>query len=71
MNKHIELVKKWLNDKDSVTTEELKANSEAAQALAFAAQATSVAYAAADAAGFALASDRVSHWVERYEELAK
>ena len=30
MNKHIELVKKWLDDPDSVTKEELKANADAA-----------------------------------------
>ena len=30
MNKHIELVKKWLNDKDSVSLEELEASKEAA-----------------------------------------
>jgi hypothetical protein len=30
MNKHIELVKKWLKDKDSVSIEELKANKKAA-----------------------------------------
>jgi len=71
LNKHIELIKKWLNDKDSVATEELKQNSEAAQALAFAAQATSVAYAAPNSEGFSLAAERVAHWVERYEELAK
>tara|TARA_B110000483_G_scaffold234271_1_gene304113 strand:+ start:3360 stop:3575 length:216 start_codon:yes stop_codon:yes gene_type:complete len=71
LNKHIELIKKWLNDKDSVATEELKQNSEAAQALAFAAQATSIAYAAPNSEGFELATERVAHWVERYEELAK
>ena len=71
MNKHIEVIKKWLNDKDSVTTKELKTNSEAAQALAFAAQATSIAYAAPNSEGFELATERVAHWVERYEELAK
>ena len=32
MNKHIELVKKWLSDRDSVTLEELKANKDAAYA---------------------------------------
>ena len=30
MNKHIELVKKWLNDPSSVTTEELRANRDSA-----------------------------------------
>ena len=32
MNKHIELVKRWLADPKSVTVEELKANAEAAWA---------------------------------------
>ena len=49
MNKHIEVVKKWLADKDSVSKEELKANAVAAydayEAAAY--DATYVAYAAA------------------------
>ena len=32
MNKHIELVKKYLNDPESVTKEELKDNATAAEA---------------------------------------
>ena len=32
MNKHIELVKKWLANNDSVSSEELKANKEGAYA---------------------------------------
>ncbi|MFZ9079254.1 MAG: hypothetical protein ACO23H_12030 [Alphaproteobacteria bacterium] len=39
MNKHIELVKKWLTDPESVTEEELQANSDAARAAARAADA--------------------------------
>jgi len=60
MNKHIELVKRWLDDPDSVTTEELKANADTAWAAwtdddaAFAA----VAYfASADSANAAAAYD--------------
>jgi hypothetical protein len=34
MNKHIELVKKWLADKESVSREELEDNAEAAYAAA-------------------------------------
>lgn len=60
-NKHIELVKKWLADKDSVSPEELEANSNAADNYAYAARAVSdddtaeadsayAAYAAADSA---------------------
>lgn len=62
MNKHVELVKKWLNDKDSVTLEELKENSKSASDAAYAA---AVAYAAVDAAD---ASD-AAYFVKRYEEL--
>ncbi len=65
MNKHIELVKKWLSDKDSVSSEELKANSNAAYA-AYAA----AAYAA-DAAAFYAAADDAAYWVKKYEELTK
>ena len=44
MNKHIELVKKWLADKDSVSLEELEANKKSAEAEA------NDAYASGDAA---------------------
>ena len=52
MNKHIELVKKWLADPESVSLEELKANREAARDNwdAGATRATIAAYWAADAA---------------------
>jgi|TARA_R110000737_G_scaffold68916_3_gene97249 hypothetical protein len=77
MNKHIELVKKWLANPKSVTKEELKDNAyaaayaaDAADAAAYVADATaaaSAAYAtyddAADAAAYA------ANWVKRYEEL--
>ena len=46
MNKHIELVKKWLADPESVSLEELKANKETADA----AYADWAAYGAAEAA---------------------
>ena len=55
MNKHIELVKKWLADPESVSQQELKDN-------AISANVAAAAYAdPADAA----------YWVERYEELTK
>ena len=48
-NKHIELVKKWLADRDSVSKEELAANKVAANAAAdAAADAAYYAHAAAD-----------------------
>ena len=46
MSKHIELVKKWLDDPDSVTKEKLKANADAAAADAAAAYAAAAAWAA-------------------------
>ena len=57
MNKHIELVKKWLADPDSVTQEELKQNCTDADAAAYAAAeaAAAAAYAAYAAAAYAAA----------------
>jgi hypothetical protein len=53
MNKHIELVKKWLADNDSVTQEELRANAGSAVDAAGAADvAADAAYAAANAAAY-------------------
>jgi hypothetical protein len=65
MNKHIELVKKWLADPDSVTRKELKKNRDAAAA----------AYDAEDAAAYAAAAaaedaaEDAADWVKRYEDL--
>ena len=77
-NKHIELVKKWLADNDSVSHVELVANADAAYAVsaadAYAAAAAADAYAAAaaDAAADACSDDtKASYWVKRYEELTK
>jgi len=75
MNKHIELVKKWLADKDSVSLEELEANVDAAYYVAAAAdcEAADAAYfaaAAADAAFLGLGLS-VGYCIKRYEELTK
>ena len=48
MNKHIELVEKWLSDRDSVSLEELEANASAAADAAF--DASEAAEAAAEVA---------------------
>ena len=78
MNKHIELVKKWLKDKSSVTAEELKANADAAyyayaayaDAYAAYAAAAYAAYAAARAASDAAESaDYAEFYIESYEEI--
>jgi hypothetical protein len=53
MNEHIELVKKWLADNDSVTKQDM-------EALA--------ADAAAHAAAAAAYADGVADWVKRYDE---
>ena len=79
-NKHIEIVKKWLADKNSVSPEELDA---AAYSVAYDATGTYAAAAAnaADAAanatdalrgcvGTAYAAD-AAYWVKRFEELTK
>ncbi len=65
MNIHIELVKKWLADNDSVSQEELKDNRAAADAAYSAAYAADAAYYAAYAA---YAAD-AAYWVKRYDKL--
>jgi hypothetical protein len=67
MNKHIELVKKWLDDPNSVTKEELNENAAAAEAAAFAADAAVYAYYTADASEAA----STAYYVKKYEELTK
>ena len=77
MNKHIELVKKWLADRASVSQEELRASYheavDAAHAPDVAKEADyAAAYAAARAANSAFdyhAAARAAYWVEEYEEL--
>jgi len=80
MNKHIELVKKWLNDPSSVTTEELRVNRDSAldtQAKAFADNTANGAayYNAYNAAYYAYvasnwnSSDIAAGYVKKYEEL--
>jgi len=81
MNKHVELVKKWLEDKESVSLEDLKANAKVAAAAYDAAfcdycydadyahtNATAHTHAAAMAADSAYDA---AFWVKRYEELTK
>ena len=69
MNKHIELVKKWLKDRDSVSLEELEANKAAAyDAYDAYATAAATAYDAAYAAAYDHAT-HAAYWIERYEEL--
>ena len=61
MNEHIELVKKWLADNDSVSQEELEANAEAAWA-------ASDAYYAAYYAAYT-AAHTAAYYVKQYEDL--
>ena len=62
MNKHISLVKKWLNDPDSVSQKELKDNAYDADAEAeAAAEASAEAGAAAKAAATADAAATSAH----------
>jgi len=74
MNKHIELVKKWLADPKSVTQQELDDNRDAASA-AYAANGAAYyayyayAYYAADEAVYAANGAAAEYWVKRYEEL--
>ena len=77
MNKHIELVRKWLADPDSVTQKELEKNRDAADysaayaawAVADWAAAAFYAAAAADAAYYSAAGDTTAYWVKKYEAL--
>jgi len=75
MNKHIELVKKWLDDPKSVTLQELRDNAEAAYDAADAAWADYAAYDAYDAAwaddavAAAQAAYDAAYWVKKYEKL--
>ena len=75
MNIHIELVKKWLADPESVTQQELDDNYAATKVAYYAvdfavAYATAWAYFAADFAATADA-DNAKYWVKRYEELTE
>ena len=74
MNKHISLVKKWLNDPDSVSQKELRHNADDSLDTARAASTTrwgltDYAFSAAWAAADAEAAD-AAYWVEEYEELS-
>ena len=72
MNKHIKLVEKWLNDKNSVTQEELEQNRKDAAYAAYAyATATAdveyVVFAATATADAAYAD--AAYWVKKYHKL--
>ena len=78
MNKHIELVKKWLANPKSVTKEELEANADAAAYATDADHADAVyvaayaAYSCAYSCAAAAAAVDAAHaaaWVKRYEGL--
>jgi hypothetical protein len=76
MNKHIELVKKWLENNESVSLEELEANKKAACDAAYAAcdaAYDAAADAACNAAYYAAAEyyAYAEYWVNRYEEITK
>lgn len=74
-NEYIAVVKKWLADKASVSSEELRANADAAYVGYNTKRAADAAYAAsAAAAALALYAARADaraadYWVKRYEEL--
>tara|TARA_B110000483_G_scaffold38842_1_gene48000 strand:+ start:58 stop:288 length:231 start_codon:yes stop_codon:yes gene_type:complete len=74
MNKHISLVKKWLNDPASVSQKELRHNADDSLDTARAARAarwglTDYAFSAAWAAAANDTAD-ASYWIEEYEELS-
>ena len=84
MNKHVELVKKWLDKPESVSLEELEANREAAWdnwAAVFdyaAAEAVKAAIAAEAAYKGGVKANRDAYWrnraityIKQYEELTK
>tara|TARA_R110002153_G_scaffold43830_2_gene123817 strand:- start:729 stop:950 length:222 start_codon:yes stop_codon:yes gene_type:complete len=73
MNKHIEIVKKWIADKNSVDDKELIANRQSAYDAN--AAATYAAFHAAHAAAAASAVDaddtQAVYWVKKYESLVR
>ena len=70
MNKHIELVKKWLDDPHSVRADELRANVVHAAYADDAAHAACVAVIACTAAFTdAYTAEDVEYYVKEYEEL--
>ncbi len=74
MNKHIEVVKKWLNDPASVSQKELRHNADDSLDTARAEAAarwglTDYAFSAAHAAAAFDPAD-AAYWVEEYEELS-
>jgi hypothetical protein len=84
MNIHIELVKKWLADPDSVTQQELEDNADAAYAAYATDYAANATYAAAAYTSYAAnyAADaanattyayntNATYWVKSYEGLTK
>ena len=73
MNKHIELVEKWLADKESVSAEELRANKDAAEAAYGAAyEAANAANASASTAAAAYeAAYKAAYYINKYRELTK
>ena len=68
MNKHIELVEKWLSNRDSVSLEELEANADAAY-IAAADDATDAASADAWAAAASAAHAAAADCIAKYKEL--
>jgi len=71
MNKHILLVMKWLNNKDSVSQEELKKNRREAWTHYASADYdfTGGYHAAYYAVSWAYSAANVSYWVNRYFEI--
>jgi creatinine amidohydrolase/Fe(II)-dependent formamide hydrolase-like protein len=78
MNTHIELVKKWLADPESVTQQELEDNRDAANSAyaaadyaVYGADFAGAANAANAAKAAVYAAKAVDYWVKRYEELTE
>ena len=75
MNIHIELLKKWLADKDSVSQQELNDNRAAAYGAAYdaatdaaydaATNAAYAAYSAAYSAAYAAAATDAAYWADK------
>ena len=73
-NEHVELVKKWLDNPESVSKEDLEANArDAADAcnVAYAAVCSAAAYAQAksDKRDYVADDSDAAYWVKKYEEL--
>lgn len=69
-NPHIELVKKWLDNPESVSQEDIERAADAAAVALYTVNAAAVAVDAVDAVDD-IDTARSEFWIEKYEELTQ